>query len=194
LLQDEQFSDVAFNIGGTIIKAHKNILVARCDYFRAMFKSGMKEHNEEVITIPDIDEATFRGVLEFLYTGKTEVTSKNIVSLLTAAERFQIIDLKDLCRFYFGDVVTEENVIQLLTIADSCNEQVIKTKCKKYILSHYDTIIKTEDFQSLISAESRNLLLEIMTELKPPRPPKKRKIESPNGSTGTGTSGDVIMM
>ncbi len=46
----------------------------RSDYFRAMLKGGMKESREKVITIEDIDEATFRSVLEFLYTGSVGVT------------------------------------------------------------------------------------------------------------------------
>ena len=43
LVNDETFSDVEFRIGKQIVYAHKVILSARCDYFRAMFQHDMKE-------------------------------------------------------------------------------------------------------------------------------------------------------
>lgn len=37
LIDDSLFSDVSFRVGEQTIQAHKNILVSRNDYFRAMF-------------------------------------------------------------------------------------------------------------------------------------------------------------
>jgi len=37
LLEDKHFSDVTFSVANQQIQAHRNILVARSDYFRAMF-------------------------------------------------------------------------------------------------------------------------------------------------------------
>ena len=34
LLFEEQFSDVALNVGGDVLPAHKVILASSCDYFR----------------------------------------------------------------------------------------------------------------------------------------------------------------
>jgi len=179
LLGDSQFTDVQFKIGDTLIPAHRNILVARSDYFRAMFKGGMREKNEKIIAIPDIDPTTFRDVLEFLYSGKISLTLTNIVPMITAAEKFQILELKELCYTSFDQVVNEENIIQILLVADSYSEMTLKNLCKKYILGHYSEVVKTSDFKSLITAENSDLILEIMNELSPPqkqKAAKKRKI------------------
>jgi hypothetical protein len=47
LLNDETLSDVTFVVGDTRIRAHRAILVARCEYFRAMLTSGFREGQEE---------------------------------------------------------------------------------------------------------------------------------------------------
>eukprot|EP01114_Cavostelium_apophysatum_P007639 TRINITY_DN19784_c0_g1_i1.p1 TRINITY_DN19784_c0_g1~~TRINITY_DN19784_c0_g1_i1.p1 ORF type:complete len:300 (+),score=70.82 TRINITY_DN19784_c0_g1_i1:245-1144(+) len=178
LLDDKNFADVTFKIGESLITAHRNILVARSEYFRAMFTGGMRENNEKVISIPDVDERTFREVLEFLYTGKIEIGHSNMVPIITAAEKFQITDLKEVCYSTFDKVASEQNILQILLVADSYNEQTLKDLCKKYILQHYDTVVRTAEFKSLITAENSDLILEIMSELSFPRKASKKRKKS----------------
>ena len=42
MVNNEQFSDVAFLVEGRTVHAHKFILFARCEYFRRMFTGGYK--------------------------------------------------------------------------------------------------------------------------------------------------------
>jgi len=43
MVNDNQFSDIEFKIQDKPVYAHKAILCARSDYFRAMFSNKMKE-------------------------------------------------------------------------------------------------------------------------------------------------------
>lgn len=43
LINSDTFSDVCFLVQKKRVLAHKAILVARCDYFKAMFLNNMKE-------------------------------------------------------------------------------------------------------------------------------------------------------
>jgi hypothetical protein len=92
LIGDKMFADVSFSVGGKTIPAHKNILVARSEYFRAMFTSGMKENAEAVIPLPNTDLEIFTSVLQFLYTGQVDVDAENISAMLEAAAMFAIDD------------------------------------------------------------------------------------------------------
>jgi len=166
LLNDDTFSDVCFKVDNTHFKAHRNILVARSEYFRAMFKGGMRERKEKVIPIQGVDEAAFQALLEFLYTGKVDLNENTIVPLLSAAQLFQIDDLKNLCCNSFHDVTTEQNVVQLLFVANSCEDEVLKSLCKKFILDHYDSLSDSTNFKSLISEDNRDLVLELMKEMR----------------------------
>ena len=48
MVNNEQFSDVAFLVEGRTVHAHKFILFARCEYFRRMFTGGYKERTEAI--------------------------------------------------------------------------------------------------------------------------------------------------
>ena len=68
MLSNENFADVTFVIGDTKIKAHKCILASRSISFEKMFTVGMREAHESVITVQDINLATFKKLLEFIYS------------------------------------------------------------------------------------------------------------------------------
>ena len=75
------FADVVFEVEGKHVSAHRNILVSRSEYFRAMLseKSKFKEatlnaknldsHLLSPIYIGDITYTIFIQVLNFIYTG-----------------------------------------------------------------------------------------------------------------------------
>jgi len=178
LVGDKSFADIHFQVGDTLIAAHKNILVTRSEYFRAMFAHGMKENNQNIIPLPNMEVETFTSVLEFLYTGHVVVDERNIVSLVNAAAIFRIDNLKELCISRFNTVVSEFNVVNLLLMADAHHEEQLKQTCKRYIMDNYQAMLQSESFKQLISPENSDLLLELMSQLAPPEnaKAKKRKI------------------
>jgi hypothetical protein len=176
LVGESKFADIHFQVGSKLIPAHKNILVTRSEYFRAMFLGGMRENTQSTINLPNMEPETFTLVLEFLYTGQVTVDEKNVVSLINAAAIFRIDDLKELCISQFNAVVSEANVINLLLMADAHHEAGLKGTCKRFIMDNYQQMIQSEGFKQLISPENSELLLEIMSQLSPPDSNKKRKL------------------
>jgi len=167
LVGDPLFSDVSFQVGNKTIAAHKNILVTRSQYFRAMFTGGMRENKESVIALPNMEPDTFTSVLEFIYTGHVTLDEHNVVPLIHAAAIFGIEDLRELCLTRFGAVVTIQNVVSLLLVADSHNENQLKLSCQRFIMEHYNEMLLHESFKLLIAPENAELLLQIMTQLSP---------------------------
>jgi hypothetical protein len=68
MLDSENFADVTFILGETKLKAHKCILAARSSFFENMFSVGMREAQESVISVQDINLPTFKKILEFIYS------------------------------------------------------------------------------------------------------------------------------
>ena len=68
LLEQGDFADVTFVIGDTRIKGHKCILASRSSFFKNMFTVGMRECEESVISVQDINLQTFKKLLEFIYS------------------------------------------------------------------------------------------------------------------------------
>lgn len=50
----------------TLVK--RNVLAARCEYFRLMFGSEMGEKQAERIELPEIDSEVFEMIVNFVYT------------------------------------------------------------------------------------------------------------------------------
>lgn len=63
MLEDQLFCDVTFIVENTRIPAHKAVLAARCERFKAMFTSQLMESNSSEITIQDTKADVFRSKL-----------------------------------------------------------------------------------------------------------------------------------
>lgn len=65
---DSTFADVTLCLDSETIQAHKTVLCARSDVFRAMFNSQMLEATTGRVYIEDIDVAVMKELLNFVYT------------------------------------------------------------------------------------------------------------------------------
>lgn len=80
----------------------------------------------------------FKKILFFLYTGKIDLNSSNVVQILESAIIFNIQILKEKIIKCFWSIVTEDNVLKLLsrcqetcpTIANLCFEFITKNYSK----------------------------------------------------------------
>ncbi|KAM9990076.1 hypothetical protein ACTFIY_006137 [Dictyostelium cf. discoideum] len=67
--QPSQFSDVIFKVGDRKFFASKIMLVARSEYFKAMFTGSMKESSIKEITLEGVDPDVFFTVLKYICIG-----------------------------------------------------------------------------------------------------------------------------
>jgi len=84
--------------GGKEIKCNKAILEKKCPYFKAMFNFNSRNlestTNTQEVEIHEQSSKVFQVIVEYLYTGKTEVNSDDIIEILEACREFFIQDLK----------------------------------------------------------------------------------------------------
>lgn len=59
LLENQEGSDIVFNVAGEKFHAHKLVLAARSPTFRAEFFEGLNDEKDE-ITIPDMEPEVFK--------------------------------------------------------------------------------------------------------------------------------------
>ncbi len=77
LVGSDLFSDVMFEVEGRRVAAHRNILVARSEYFRAMLAEERgfveaKECEKGPVYIGDVTFEIFMQVMNFVYTGHVD--------------------------------------------------------------------------------------------------------------------------
>lgn len=92
------------------IRAHKSVLTARGEYFKALFRTNadqanktggasFRESEECIITVePEFTETQIRYVLEFIYTNRIErardISTDDLLCLLQLADRWLLRDMK----------------------------------------------------------------------------------------------------
>ena len=68
-----QLCDVTLLTGTRRVAAHRVVLSAASDYFAAMFTSDVKEATMEEIRLKDVDSEALANLIQYMYTGKSEM-------------------------------------------------------------------------------------------------------------------------
>ena len=110
IINKDIFSDIVFQIEGKKIFAHKAILFAQCEHFRAMFGNGMKESNQTIFEIQDWSYNAFLHMIEYLYTGSIKDFKAVAIEVLGLADAYCIENLKALCENSLIHNVDNDNV------------------------------------------------------------------------------------
>eukprot|EP01119_Soliformovum_irregulare_P019157 TRINITY_DN6012_c0_g1_i4.p1 TRINITY_DN6012_c0_g1~~TRINITY_DN6012_c0_g1_i4.p1 ORF type:complete len:418 (-),score=78.35 TRINITY_DN6012_c0_g1_i4:307-1560(-) len=151
LVNNPQYSDVVFSLeGGTKrVYAHRIILAARSEMFRALLFGGMKESREAEIPLEEIKYEVFLQLLEFLYTGCLSFAESSVMELFAAANQYRIEALLMRCGMYLSDLNNEKNVCALLEMAHTYGESQLYAKCFHYIEQHTGSVVEDGSFLSL---------------------------------------------
>lgn len=144
-----QFADVTFAVEGELIPAHKAILCGRSEHFRAMFTSGMRESQAEVIEVHDITLPAFNALLNYLYSGVVEITEDNVVELLMISNQYTLTHLQEQCECYVEKGIYKDNAAYILEMAHRYQTHHLRTIAMNYMLQQRDHVMRTEGFQEL---------------------------------------------
>eukprot|EP00404_Azadinium_spinosum_P049882 CAMPEP_0180764682 /NCGR_PEP_ID=MMETSP1038_2-20121128/38583_1 /TAXON_ID=632150 /ORGANISM="Azadinium spinosum, Strain 3D9" /LENGTH=494 /DNA_ID=CAMNT_0022799125 /DNA_START=55 /DNA_END=1535 /DNA_ORIENTATION=+ len=68
MLEEGKLSDVSFVVKGQTLKAHSQVLAARCEVFEKQFQSGMRESVSREVVVEDCEPDIFKALLQFLYS------------------------------------------------------------------------------------------------------------------------------
>uniref|UniRef100_A0A5F9D3P0 BTB domain-containing protein n=1 Tax=Oryctolagus cuniculus TaxID=9986 RepID=A0A5F9D3P0_RABIT len=80
-----QLLDVALTVNREAFHAHKVVLMACSDYFRAMFTGGMREVSQDVIELKGVLARGLRHIINFAYSTKVTLDLDCVQDVLAAA-------------------------------------------------------------------------------------------------------------
>ncbi|XP_017527450.3 kelch-like protein 32 isoform X4 [Manis javanica] len=114
--------------------AHKAVLAACSDYFRAMFSLCMVESGADEVNLHGVTSLGLKQALEFAYTGQILLEPGVIQDVLAAGSHLQLLELLSLCSHYLIQEVlksdrltslSEEQIWQLAVrwVERNCHQQ-----------------------------------------------------------------------
>jgi len=159
------FTDVILIAEGRRFPAHKVVLCARSEYFRALLASGLKESRQDEVTMSDIGPDVLDILLGFLYRNMlpleddTSLDGDRLVSLLIAANRFGVAELTAQLEDVIAANLDEANVLGLLLLADQHGAPRLVRSCRAFISSpeHLKSVATSTEFHSSMTELDRVL-------------------------------------
>ncbi len=93
----------------------------------------MVEKEFNTVEITDFDDEVVKGMLEYIYTGETELMSERAPDLLQAAEKYDLAGLKEDCEYAMAENLHVENAAEILVLAHLHNANLLKPRVIDYI-------------------------------------------------------------
>jgi len=185
------FADVCFIVENHPISLHRCVLVARCEYFRAMFSSAFADANTRVIRLEDVELPVFEAAVRYIYTDQLP-TADDLdalcLPLLALSQRLGLKRLSSQCQRHLEGNVSVENAASMLETADMYGARPLRRACVNFITEHHtevtcfmgsiiiNNLLSSVSTSTTTSSSSASLLA------------KKKTLRSPGQSPGSITS------
>ena len=139
MLEEGLFSDVKIKMSTKTFNVHRVVLASHSDVFKRMFQINMREKQEGIVTISDIEPEVMTELLTYMYTGCAPGLKTHAKELLLTADKYNISHLQVLCENELKINLTSANVAEILEIADKCQLkssafESLKNVCTKFIM------------------------------------------------------------
>lgn len=159
---DSDSADVKFTFGlndngsAIQIEAHKILLAAGSDVFRAIFYGKLKEAGE--IHMTDVSDAAFKEFLQYFYKNKLKLSAENIVEVMYLGQKYNVPKCVEDCADILKRTLNDENIFTGLLMAILYDQTELLKVCEKHIISYTDAVFKTTGFLEC----DRNVLQHIL--------------------------------
>ncbi|TRY84353.1 hypothetical protein DNTS_025449 [Danionella cerebrum] len=96
------FCDCSIIVEGRVFRAHRNILFASSGYFRALLLHYLQDNTQRHSTasLDIVTAEAFSFILDFLYSGRLDLRSSNVIEIMSAASYLQMTDVVNFCKGY----------------------------------------------------------------------------------------------
>ncbi len=153
------------------VRAHRLVLAAASEYFRACLTGSMQESSEKVINLAGMDDGALGELVNFAYCGRVHLTEETVLELLVAANRLQMPQVMEQCCDYLLQRMDSTNCLTILSIANTYSCASMRTRAEAYINRHFELVYQGDEFLAipvdqllqLLSSESVSVASEETT-------------------------------
>ncbi|XP_052075925.1 BTB/POZ domain-containing protein 6-like [Mytilus californianus] len=159
MLDNQLMCDVTFHVGSakSPIKAHKYMLASASPVFYSMFEGPLSEKGD--VDIVNMTPEYFDMMLQYIYTEKFVIDSKNIKGLLYGSEKYMLQTLKDKCSDFLTSSVNGDHTCVVFQTAHDFNMKDLETDALNFIFKKGRACFESDDFLHL-SSDCLTLIVE----------------------------------
>ncbi|XWS23728.1 hypothetical protein CRYUN_Cryun28dG0040200 [Craigia yunnanensis] len=166
MLDEGVHADVTIKTADGTLRAHKAVLSASSPIFESMFYHNLREKASSTILIEDMSLESCRALLSYLYgTIKQEDIWKHRLALLGAANKYDIVDLKDACEESLLEDINSQNVLERLQEAWLYQLNKLKKGCMVYLVDFGKIYDVRDEINNFFGQADRELMLEMFQEV-----------------------------
>ncbi|GMH17164.1 hypothetical protein Nepgr_019005 [Nepenthes gracilis] len=165
MLYEGIHADVTINTTDGSLRAHKAILSASSPVFASMFLHNLREKESSTIEIEDMTWESCMALLNYLYGSvKQEDFWKHRLALLGAANKYDIVDLKDTCEESLLEDINSGNVLERLQEAWLYQLNKLKKGCFMYLFDFCKIYDVKDEINDFFKRADRELMTEMFHE------------------------------
>lgn len=141
--------DVTLVAGEQKFHAHKAVLAACSDYFRAMFSLCMVESEADEVTLQGVTSIGLKHALDFAYTGQIVLEPAVIQDVLSAGSHLQLLELLGLCSHYLIQELSSVNYLELYRVADLFHLPALEEAVVGFLVEHLSELSQSRQDEAL---------------------------------------------
>ena len=147
MLDTGRFSDCVIACGGQEFPCHKFILAARSSVFDAMFSHDMEEQIRNRVEIKDLDVNIVQGMIDYIYSGQVIELESKASGLITAAEKYDLQELKQMCVTSLCNGIRDDNVLDMLVLVETYDLPELRKSALEFTALHKKDVVNQEDWR-----------------------------------------------
>ncbi|XP_028294290.1 zinc finger and BTB domain-containing protein 8A [Gouania willdenowi] len=124
--RQELFCDCSVLVEGQLFRAHRNVLFASSGYFRMLLSQGPEGLLDSVNATFDVfSPETFTVILDFIYSGQLDLSSHNVIEVMSAASYLQMNNVINYCKNFIKSSLDislkDEDTERCLSLSETCS-------------------------------------------------------------------------
>ena len=164
--QQGLYCDLHLIIDGHAIPVHKGVLVAKCDYFAAMFGHSFCEDSAQSVDMSHVfpSVTTAETIIDYMYTGRVLINEDTIDDVLQSASHLLLESLGRHCAQYLLSNLGPHNCVHTWAVAEAYSMPELALIAKNMTKSKFQEFIINQEESLRIPGE---FLLKIVQEAMP---------------------------
>ncbi len=99
-----------------------------------------------------------RDLLDFIYSGRLNLSCRNVWELTEAASQFQLQGALALCLNFLQDNMDDTSCLDILALAEAYSLEDLGRRAEDYVLAHFQRVADGEKFKDLSCVQLQRLL------------------------------------